>query len=342
MRILVTGGAGYIGSHTIVELLAAGHEVSIVDTFRNASPEVLNRLEEITGIRPGLFQVDVRDREGMKAVMEGCRPEAVIHFAGLKAVGESTQIPLEYYDVNVQGTVVLLEAMQAAGCKRIVFSSSATVYGTPEYLPYDEAHPCAPSNVYGHTKHMAEQVLTDWQAANIGSSVVLLRYFNPVGAHSSGRIGEDPEGPPNNLMPFVAQVAVGQRESLSVFGDDYETPDGTGVRDYIHVTDLAAAHICALEHAVRQDGTDVFNIGTGAGYSVLEMINAFEQASGRTIAYSVAPRRAGDLASYHANPAKAQAVLGWTAQRGIDEICASAWKWQSDNPTGYARADEPS
>ena len=335
MRVLVTGGAGYIGSHTIVELVAKGHDVCIVDTFRNSSPEVLNRLEEITGVRPLLHKVDVRDRAGMKTVMESYKPEAVIHFAGLKAVGESAEIPLEYYDVNVQGTVVLLETMQAVGCKTVVFSSSATVYGAPQYLPYDEAHPCAPSNVYGQTKHMAEQILTDWQLANPDSSVVLLRYFNPVGAHSSGRMGEDPDGPPNNLMPFVAQVAVGRREKLAVFGDDYDTPDGTGVRDYIHVTDLARAHISALDYGVKQAGTDVFNIGTGTGYSVLDMIKAFSKASGREIAYEVAPRRVGDIASYYANPAKAGTVLGWSAERGIEDICTSTWKWQSDNPRGY-------
>lgn len=335
MRVLVTGGAGYIGSHTCVELLAEGHDICIVDSFCNASPEVINRLEEITAVRPEVHRVDVRDRAKMMAVMARYKPEAVIHFAGLKAVGESSQIPLDYYDVNVQGTVVLLEAMQAVGCQHIVFSSSATVYGTPHYLPYDEAHPCAPSNVYGHTKHMAEQILSDWQRANPESAVVLLRYFNPVGAHSSGRIGEDPEGPPNNLMPFVAQVAVGQRERLAVFGDDYDTPDGTGVRDYIHVTDLALAHLGALAHAKKGSGTDTFNIGTGAGYSVLEMIHAFSKASGREIAYTVAPRREGDLPSYYADPSKARAVLGWAAQRGIAEICDSTWAWQSQNPKGY-------
>lgn len=335
MRVLVTGGAGYIGSHTIVELLAKGHDVCIVDTFRNASPEVLNRLEEITGVKPRLHQVDVRDRAGMAEVMASFRPEAVIHFAGLKAVGESAQIPLEYYDVNIQGTLVLLETMQAAGCKHVVFSSSATVYGAPQYLPFDENHPCAPTNVYGHTKHMAEQVLTDWQAANTEASCVLLRYFNPVGAHPSGRIGEAPDGPPNNLMPFVAQVAVGLRNKLAVFGDDYDTPDGTGVRDYIHVTDLARAHIAALDFAVSQTGTDVFNIGTGTGYSVLDMIKAFSTASGRDIPYEIIPRRAGDIATSLANPGKANTKLGWKAEKDMNEMCNSTWKWQSENPKGY-------
>lgn len=335
MRVLVTGGAGYIGSHTIVELLAKGHEVCIVDTFRNASPEVLNRLEEITGVMPHLHEVDVRDRAGMTEVMESFKPDAVIHFAGLKAVGESAAIPLEYYEVNIQGTLVLLETMQAAGCKHIVFSSSATVYGAPQYLPFDEKHPCAPTNVYGHTKHMAEQVLTDWQTATTNTSVVLLRYFNPVGAHSSGRMGEAPDGPPNNLMPFVAQVAVGQRAKLAVFGDDYDTPDGTGVRDYIHVTDLARAHIAALDFAVAQTGTEVFNIGTGTGYSVLEMIQAFSTASGRDIPYEIVPRRAGDIATSLANPAKANTKLGWKSEKGMTEMCDSTWKWQLENPKGY-------
>lgn len=335
MRVLVTGGAGYIGSHTIVELLGQGHEVCAVDNFDNSSPVVLERIRELTNRDFTFHQADIRDTNAMITILQEFTADAVIHFAGLKAVGESEKEPLRYFDVNTGGTVSLLQAMDAAGCSRVVFSSSATVYGEPQYLPFDESHPCAPTNVYGRTKHVAEQMLRDWCQATPGSSVVLLRYFNPVGAHASGRIGEDPRDIPNNLMPFVAQVAVGRRARLSVFGDDYDTPDGTGVRDYIHVVDLARAHIAALDHAAAQSGTDVFNIGTGQGYSVLEMVAAFARASGRDIPYEVVPRRAGDIATSLADPACANAVLGWRATHDLDDMCNSTWNWQSANPKGY-------
>lgn len=339
MRVLVTGGAGYIGSHTLIELLAQGHEICVVDNFANSSPVVLDRVAELAQRRFGHHRADIRDPDAMVAILRDFRPEAVIHFAGLKAVGESGQIPLDYYDVNITGTLRLLQAMERAGCGRIVFSSSATVYGVPRYLPFDEDHPCAPTNVYGRTKLMAEQIMTDWQIARDGVSVVVLRYFNPVGADISARIGEDPRDIPNNLMPFVAQVAVGRRARLSVFGDDYDTPDGTGVRDYIHVTDLARAHVAALDHAQRTPGTSVFNIGTGQGYSVLEMVAAFARASGRDIPHEVVARRDGDIACSLADPGRAQAVLGWRAERGLDDMCASTWAWQSQNPDGYGQGD---
>lgn len=335
MRVLITGGAGYIGSHTLIALRQAGHEICVIDNFDNSSPEVLVRVAELTGGPFEHHRADIRDTAALDTIMDGFRPDAVIHFAGLKAVGESGQFPLRYYDVNVSGTLRLLEAMDRVGCQRIVFSSSATVYGQPQYLPFDENHPCAPNNVYGRTKHMAEQVLTDWQTARPDSVVVLLRYFNPVGAHPSGRIGEDPRDIPNNLMPFVAQVAVGRRAKLAVFGGDYDTPDGTGVRDYIHVTDLARAHGAALDHAARQTGSHVFNIGTGQGYSVLDMVRAFARASGRDIPYEIVPRRDGDIARSLADPSRANATLGWTAEFGLDDMCASTWNWQVQNPEGY-------
>lgn len=335
MRVLVTGGAGYIGSHTLISLRQMGHEVCVIDNFDNSSPDVLVRVAELSGGPFEHHRADIRDSAAINPILDGFRPDAVIHFAGLKAVGESGQVPLRYYDVNVTGTLRLLEAMDSAGCRRIVFSSSATVYGQPQYLPFDEKHPCAPNNAYGRTKHMAEQILTDWQAATPDSSVVLLRYFNPVGAHPSGRIGEDPRDIPNNLMPFVAQVAVGRRPRLSVFGDDYDTPDGTGVRDYIHVSDLARAHGAALDNAARQNGTRIYNIGTGQGYSVLDMVQAFGRASGREIAYEIVPRRDGDIARSLADPSLANAELGWSAEFGLDEMCASTWRWQSQNPDGY-------
>jgi UDP-glucose 4-epimerase len=336
MRVLVTGGAGYIGSHTLIELHARGHEICVVDNFDNSSPEALRRVAEIIGTDFPHHRSDIRDRAAMDQIMADFQPEAVIHFAGLKAVGESAQLPLHYYDVNISGTLSLLNSMTTVECRRIVFSSSATVYGVPQYLPFDEAHPCTPTNVYGRTKHMAEQVLSDWQNATPDASVVLLRYFNPVGAHPSGRIGEDPSGMPNNLMPFVAQVAVGRRDKLRIFGDDYDTPDGTGVRDYIHVTDLARAHVAAIDHATENVGTQAFNIGTGQGNSVLEMVAAFTRASKREIAYEIAPRRPGDIASSVADPSKANTVLGWSAELGLEEMCASTWAWQIQNPKGYS------
>lgn len=335
MRVLVTGGAGYIGSHTVLELLAAGHDVQILDNYHNASPEVLRRLRELSNGHLTEVEADIRDSQTMREVAESFRPEAVIHFAGLKAVGEGQSDPISYYDVNVSGTLKLLRAVQDVGCRHVVFSSSATVYGEPKYLPYDESHPCDPINVYGRSKWMAEQALTDWQATRPDVSVVLLRYFNPVGAHASGRIGEDPSDIPNNLMPFVAQVAVGRRDKLAVFGDDYDTPDGTGVRDYIHVVDLARAHVAALDHGVP--GTEVFNVGTGQGVSVLDMVQAFERTSGRPVPYEVVARREGDLASYYADSSKAQSALKWAAAHGVDDMCGSTWTWQSGNPNGYAK-----
>jgi UDP-glucose 4-epimerase len=336
MRVLVTGGAGYIGSHTLVELLERGHEVTCVDNYSNGAPEALRRVGELVphGALQA-FELDIRDEAALGRVVAEVRPEAVIHFAGLKAVGESGEKPLDYYDVNVSGTLSLLRAMETVGCGRIIFSSSATVYGEPQALPCTEDHPLAPTNVYGWTKRIAEQVLGDWARANAAASVVLLRYFNPVGAHPSGRIGEDPAGIPNNLMPYIAQVAAGRLERLRIFGDDYPTPDGTGVRDYIHVVDLARAHIAALEHSVGTTGTQAFNIGTGQGYSVREMLQAFCEAAGRDLPYEIAPRRSGDIAAIHADPARATQALGWQAEHGLREMVESHWAWQSRNPNGY-------
>lgn len=335
MRVLVTGGAGYIGTHTLIELIAAGHEPFVVDNFDNAVPEALGRVGELVQRPIPYATCDVRDRVALTDLCKDFGPEAVIHFAGLKAVGESAERPRDYYDVNVSGTLTLLAAMEAVECHRIVFSSSATVYGTPQYLPYDEAHPCAPLSVYAKTKHMAEGILTDWQRANTDRSVVVLRYFNPVGAHVSARIGEDPQGIPNNLMPYIAQVAVGRRDRLMVFGDDYDTHDGTGMRDYIHVTDLARAHVTALGFAQGNAGTEIFNIGTGKSYSVFDMIAAFEAVARRPIPYEVTPRRVGDLAIMQADADRAGRILGWRAELGLDAMCESVWSWQSANRDGY-------
>ena len=339
MRVLVTGGAGYIGTHTLIELVAAGHEPFVVDNFDNSSYESLRRVGELIQKPVPFAQVDVRDRAALETVASDFRPEAVIHFAGLKAVGESEERPRDYYDVNVAGTLTLLAAMEACGCKTIVFSSSATVYGEPDYLPYDEKHPCRPLSVYAKTKHMAEGILTDWQAANSDSSTLLLRYFNPVGAHVSGMIGEDPSGIPNNLMPFIAQVAVGRRDKLMVFGNDYDTPDGTGIRDYIHVADLARAHVAALNYGQTNIGSHIFNVGTGQGYSVLEMVQAFERACGKEIPYEITERRAGDIAAMEADASNAKNQMGWTADHSLDDMCASVWNWQSGNPNGYETSD---
>ncbi|MGR3463705.1 UDP-glucose 4-epimerase GalE [Limimaricola sp.] len=337
MRVLVTGGAGYIGSHTLVELLEQGHEVTCVDNYSNGAPEALRRVGEL--VPQGALhaiEADVRDAAALDRVFETFRPDAVIHFAGLKAVGESVEKPVEYYDVNVAGTLTLLGAMDRAGCRRIIFSSSATVYGEPVFLPYTEAHPLAPTSVYGHTKRFAEQILTDWAAARTGASVMLLRYFNPVGAHASGRIGEDPSGVPNNLMPYLAQVATGRQDRLRIFGDDYPTPDGTGVRDYIHVVDLARAHVAALDSAAQEAGTRTYNIGTGRGYSVREMLGAFSAAVGRDLPFEVLPRRAGDIAEMQADCALAAERLGWRATLGVEEMARDLWRWQQANPQGYA------
>lgn len=335
MRVLVTGGAGYIGSHTLVELLGQGHQALVVDSFANASPVALDRVRSLTNGHFDVVECDIRDTMRLSAAARDFRPEAVIHFAGLKAVGESARLPVEYYDVNVSGTLSLLRAMTAARCRRIVFSSSATVYGLPDYLPCDEAHPTRPVNVYGQTKLMAEQVLTNWAGATDGASAVLLRYFNPVGAHASGRLGEDPQGVPENLMPYLAQVATGERERLRIFGDDYPTADGTGVRDYVHVTDLARAHVVALDHAAGAGGAHVFNIGTGRGYSVREMLAAFSAVVGRDLPFEVVERRPGDVAEMAADCRKAAAELGWRAQLGLGDMVRDLWRWQSANPRGY-------
>ena len=332
-RIVVTGGAGYIGSHTCVLLARAGHAVTVVDNLANASPRAVERARELAGQEMALVVQDVSDHEAMASILRGA--DAVIHFAGLKAVGESVEKPLAYYGNNVGGTIALLKAMESVGVNAIVFSSSATVYGDPESLPIDERARTGATNPYGHSKLMSEQVIRDACAANPRIAGVLLRYFNPVGAHPSGRIGEDPLGVPNNLMPFLAQVAVGRRDRLQVFGGDYPTPDGTGVRDYIHVMDLAEAHVSAVEHALANAGCITLNLGTGTGYSVLEMVRAFEQACGRPIPYEIVGRRPGDVAAVWADPALARTTLGWRALRGLGEMCRDAWAWQSANPHGY-------
>jgi len=336
-RILVTGGAGYIGSHACLELLESGDEVVVVDNLDNASEESLRRVEALTGQTVAFHRVDLLDRQALDEVFAQGTIDAVIHFAGLKAVGESCSVPLRYYHNNVTGTLHLLEAMAAHDCRRLVFSSSATVYGDPDQVPITEASPLRATNPYGRTKLMIEDVLRDLCAAEPAWRVVLLRYFNPVGAHPSGRIGEDPRGVPNNLMPFVAQVAVGRREELSVFGDDYPTADGTGVRDYIHVVDLAKGHLAALDRLDGEPGCAAYNLGTGRGCSVLEMVAAFERACGRPIPYRIAPRREGDVAACYADPARAAAELGWRADLDVAAMCRDTWRWQSGNPEGYAR-----
>ncbi|MBK1631322.1 UDP-glucose 4-epimerase GalE [Thiohalocapsa halophila] len=336
MRVLVTGGAGYIGSHTCVELLAAGHEVVVVDNLHNSKPAALERVQTLAGRPLALVQADLRDARALAALFGDFAFDAVIHFAGLKAVGESTQIPLDYYDNNVHGTVCLCQAMAAAGVKRLVFSSSATVYGDPASVPIREDFPLAATNPYGRTKLMIEEILRDLHAADAAWDIALLRYFNPVGAHASGRIGEDPNGIPNNLMPFIAQVAVGKLPELKVFGDDYDTPDGTGVRDYIHVVDLARGHLAALERLTAGPGVVTYNLGTGRGYSVLEVLRAFAGAAEREIPYRVVARRCGDIAACYADPELAAAELGWRAELGIDAMVTDHWRWQRENPNGYA------
>ena len=335
MVVLVTGGAGYIASHTAVQLIEAGIEPVLLDNFANAKRTVFARIDEITGTRPVHVEGDVRDRALLDRLFAEHDIESVIHFAGLKAVGESVAKPLDYYDNNVAGTLVLLQAMHDAGVRTVVFSSSATVYGDPATVPIQEHFPVGATNPYGRTKWMVEEVLTDLAEAESDWSVTLLRYFNPVGAHPSGLIGEDPAGIPNNLMPFIAQVAVGRRESLSVFGGDYPTPDGTGVRDYIHVEDLAAGHLAALRYATGRPGRHVFNLGTGRGTSVLEIVDAFARAAGKPIPYRIVERRPGDIAECWADPARAAEVLGWRATRTIDDMVASTWRWQTMNPDGY-------
>jgi len=336
MKILVTGGAGFIGSHTLVELAAAGHETVVVDNLSNSNRKSLERVAELTGKEIPFFEVDIRDREGLNCVMKAHRFDACIHFAGLKAVGESVEKPWEYYENNIGGTLTLLDVMRKHGCKNIIFSSSATVYGDPAIIPITEECPkghC--TNPYGQTKSMLEEILMDMQKADNEWNIVLLRYFNPIGAHPSGRIGENPNGIPNNLMPYVTQVAVGKRPELGVFGNDYPTPDGTGVRDYIHVVDLARGHVAALQAIEKNCGCAIYNLGTGQGYSVLDVVNTFEKVNGIKIPYSIKPRRAGDIATCYSNPAKAERELGWKAQFGLEEMCRDSWNWQKNNPNGY-------
>lgn len=336
MAILVTGGAGFIGSHTCVELLETGYEVVVVDNLYNASRKSMDRIEQITGKKPTFYEADILDREALNKIFEKEQIDSVIHFAGLKAVGESVAKPIEYYYNNIAGTLVLCDVMRKHNVKNIVFSSSATVYGDPAFIPITEECPKGKiTNPYGQTKGMLEQVLEDIHVSDPEWNVILLRYFNPIGAHKSGLIGEDPKGIPNNLVPYVAQVAIGKLECLGVFGDDYDTPDGTGVRDYIHVVDLAKGHVAAIKKLEEKKGVLIYNLGTGKGYSVLDVVHAFEKACGKKIPYAVKPRRPGDIATCYADPAKAKAELGWEAENGIEEMCADSWKWQSMNPNGY-------
>ena len=335
-KILVTGGAGYIGTHTCVELIEAGHEVVVIDNLCNSKAESLLGVERITGVRPELIEADLRDLPALNEIFAKHKVDAVIHFAGLKAVGESVQFPLKYFQNNVAGSINLFEAMQQAGVKNLVFSSSCTVYGTPEKLPIDENAPVGKtSNPYGHTKYMIEQILRELHHCDPGWNISILRYFNPVGAHSSGEIGEDPNGIPDNLMPYVCQVAVGKQDRLRVWGNDYPTTDGTGIRDYLHVTDLATGHIAALKKLDSNPGLMFHNLGTGNGYSVLEVVNAFIKASRQPIPYEIKPRRAGDIAETWANATLAEQELGWKAERGLEVMCGDAWRWQQKHPRGY-------
>ena len=336
MKILVTGGAGFIGSHTLIELHNAGHEVVVIDNLCNSNPKSLSRVAAIIGAPIDFMQVDIRDRQGLEDVFTQYKFDACIHFAGLKAVGESVAKPLEYYENNVAGTLTLLDVMRKHGCKNIIFSSSATVYGNPAQIPITEECPkghC--TNPYGQTKSMLEEIMIDMQKADPEWNIVLLRYFNPIGAHPSGRIGENPNGIPNNLMPYITQVAVGKRPELGVFGNDYDTHDGTGVRDYIHVVDLAKGHVCALKAIERKCGLAIYNLGTGHGYSVLDIVNAFTSVNDVPVPYSIKPRRPGDIATCYSDPAKAERELGWKAQYGIEEMCRDSWNWQKNNPNGY-------
>lgn len=336
MHILVTGGAGYIGSHTVIELLNAGHSVAVVDNLVNSSRLAMQRVEKITGRQIPFYETDIRDREGLRKIFAEHSFDCCIHFAGLKAVGESVQKPLEYYDNNISGTLVLLEEMRNAGCKNIIFSSSATVYGNPAVMPITESCPkghC--TNPYGNTKSMLEEILRDLHVADNEWNVVLLRYFNPIGAHNSGLIGENPNGVPNNLMPYITQVAADKLKELHVFGNDYPTPDGTGVRDYIHVVDLAKGHVKALKAIDDKCGIEVYNLGTGIGYSVLDLVKAFEKANGIKIPYVIDQRRAGDVAACYSDPSKAWEKLGWKAELGIEDMCRDSWNWQKNNPNGF-------
>ncbi len=337
MKILVTGGAGYIGSHTVVELLQGGHEAVIVDNLYNSSEKAVERIADLAGKKPAFYKTDIRDREAINRIfLENPGIEAVIHFAGLKAVGESVRMPIEYYENNINGTLVLTDIMRRHNCRNIIFSSSATVYGDPAEIPITENCPKGTcTNPYGWTKWMQEQILTDIHTADPEWNVILLRYFNPIGAHKSGRIGEDPKGIPNNLLPYIARVAVGKLPEINVFGNDYPTPDGTGVRDYIHVVDLARGHVRAVERLQQKKGVEVFNLGTGKGYSVLEVIHAFEKACGKKLPYVIRPRREGDIATCYSSPGLAERELNWKAEYGIEDMCADTWRWQSSNPDGY-------
>ena len=336
MSILVTGGAGYIGSHTVIELLNAGYEVVVLDNLVNSSKESLKRVEEITGKKVTFYEGDIADRELLKKMFEAENIDSCIHFAGLKAVGESVSKPLEYYSNNISGSLVLFDEMRNHNVKNIIFSSSATVYGDPAFVPITEECPMGEiTNPYGRTKAMLEQILTDIQKADPEWNVILLRYFNPIGAHKSGKIGENPNGIPNNLMPYITQVAVGKLKELGVFGNDYDTPDGTGVRDYIHVVDLAKGHVKALKKIEENPGLAIYNLGTGKGYSVLDIVKNFEAATGVKIPYAIKPRRAGDIATCYCDASKAAKELGWTAENGIREMCEDSWRWQSNNPNGY-------
>lgn len=336
MKILVTGGAGYIGSHTCVELLNEGYDVVVVDNLYNASPKALDRVQKITGKSLTFYEADLLDQPAIDAILEKEKVDAVIHFAGYKAVGESVAKPIEYYHNNMTGTLLLCDSMRKHGVKNIIFSSSATVYGDPAIIPITEECPKkTPTNPYGQTKTMLEQVLMDIQKSDPEWNVILLRYFNPIGAHKSGMIGEDPKGIPNNLLPYVAQVAIGKLPSVGVFGNDYDTPDGTGVRDYIHVVDLARGHVKALEKFKEEKAVRIYNLGTGHGYSVLQVIDAFGKACGKEIPYVIKPRRAGDIATCYCEPSKAREELGWVAEYGIEEMCTDSWRWQSNNPNGY-------
>ena len=335
MRVCLTGGAGFIGTHILVALLEERHEVLVIDNFANSSPESLRRVRRIAGVSFEVLEEDICNKQPVADALAVFRPDCVIHCAGLKAVAESQEQPLRYYRVNVEGAISLLQAMDAAACKQIIFSSSATVYGVPEYLPYDEAHPVAPVNVYGRTKATVEEMIVDWVRVDAARSAANLRYFNPVGAHPSGDIGEAPQGIPNNLVPYIADVACGKRPALSVFGDDYETRDGTGVRDYIHVVDLAAGHLAAMRYLQQNAGVDVFNLGTGEGCSVLEVVSAFAAASNRDIPCQAMPRREGDIDEFFADSAKAERLLGWKAELTLADMCADVWRWRSRNPDGF-------
>ena len=336
MRILVTGGAGFIGSHTCVELLDAGYEVTVIDNLYNSSEKAIERVKQISGKDLDFVEGDILDKDCLDRIFESQKIEAVIHFAGLKAVGESVRMPVEYYSNNITGTLTLIRSMREHGCKNIIFSSSATVYGDPAFVPITEECPKGTcTNPYGWTKWMLEQILTDVNTSDPEWNVILLRYFNPIGAHPSGMIGEDPKGIPNNLVPYIAQVAIGKLEKLNVFGDDYDTPDGTGVRDYIHVVDLARGHVNAIRKLEDKEGVSVFNLGTGHGYSVLQVVDAFGKACGHDIPYVIQPRRAGDISTCYCDPSKAARELDWTAQYGIEEMCRDSWNWQSRNPNGY-------